>query len=450
MGLVRKLLYAPALGKTYRSKADMSRLLLSEIAKYGNPRSKVLWLTPLRSLRWREAKDLEITFNVPRKRINILPSKEEAGCHLMRTVYSPILSLVVCPKCSNTCWYRYVIKEFLESDSGIWIATHHFLPFAIYGKCNYVVVDEYDALIPDLLITTVHEDEVKRLIKLGLITEQTLKKLHKRGMLYKWEHIYWVPMKVYFSEVALYAKELRLLSATPPPREFEFIITFFNPEDVPEDFVYEFDMKVQIVEEVIVPKKHKIQGFALVDNVYMKSPKRRELLDEVARLAGRLGGKTTVIVGSKEERERLYNAITRRYPGLKVARDTRYEYSKLEDAEVRIIVVGGPINRGWNLDSDYVIAFWQYMRPDEKVKLAQMFVDYIHDVNEWHLIKYIEYRKHVQTLFRCIRSYDRPHTLLLLDFNYYDVFTMFGRTLSFMKDAIHLASDLSKAVSNLR
>jgi len=449
MGLVRKLLYAPALGKTYRSKADMSRLLLSEIARYGNPRSKILWLTPLRSLRWREAKDLEHTFNVPRKYINILPSKEEAGCHLIRSAYSPILSLAICPKCSTNCWYRYIIKDFLESDSGIWIGTHHFLPFAVYGKCNYVVVDEYDALIPYLLVTTVHEDDVKKLISAGLITEETLKKMHKKRLLYKWEHIYWIPMRIYFADIALYSKELRLLSATPPPREFDFMVTFYNPYETPDEFIDEFEMKVDIKEEVIVPESHRIQGYALAEMVYMSSVKRRELLDEAGRIAGRLGGKTTIIVGSKDERERLYSIITRRYPNLKVARDTVHEYGKLEDADIRVIVVGGLINRGWNLESDYVIAFWQYMRPEDKRNMIMMFIEYLNDINEWNLIKYMEYRKHVQTLFRCIRSYDRPHTLLLIDSNYYHVFHIF-RTLRFMWDSVHFVKNLKDALPSLK
>jgi len=449
VGLIRKMLYAPGLGKTYRSKADISRLLLSEIARYGTPRSKILWLTPLRSLRWREAKDLEHTFNVPRKYINILPSKEEAGCQLIRSTYSPILSLAICPRCSTNCWYRYIIKDFLESDSGIWIATHHFLPFSIFGRCSHIIVDEYDALIPHFLVTTVHEDEVKKLISAGLITEEVLRKLHKKRLLYKWERIYWIPMKIFFADVALYTKELRLLSATPPPREFDFEVTFFNPDDVPEGFIDEFTMRVKIEEEVIVPKSHRIQGFCLPEKVYMSTPKRRELLTHVGALAGRLGGKVTIIAGSKEEREKLYSIITRRYPNLKVARDTVHEYSKLEDADIRVIVVGGLINRGWNLDSDYVIAFWQYMKPQAKRNLIMMFIEYLDGVDEWNLLMYLEYRKHVQTLFRCIRSYDKPHTLLLLDSNYYHVFHIF-RTLRFMWNSVHFVKDLKDALPNLR
>ena len=105
---------------------------------------------------------------------------------------------------------------------------------------------------------------------------------------------------------------------------------------------------------------------------------------------------------------------------------------------MRIIVIGGLINRGWNLDSDYVIAFWQYMKPHEKTQLLQFLTDY-YDINEENLLKYIEYRKHVQTLFRCIRRYDKPHTLILLDHNYYWAFTIF-RTLSFLKNSIHFIS----------
>jgi len=439
MGLVRKMLYAPAMGKTYASKRNISDLLLSEIVKFSKPKSKILWLTPLRSLRHREAWDLRTNFKIPSQYVNIIPSKEEAGCNLIRKAYSPLLSLAICPKCpTKSCWYRYVLKDFLESDSGVWIATHHFLPFAVFGKVDYVIVDEYDAMIPQHLVTTVHESEVENLIKSGLLNRSVLKKLHKKRMLYKWNHIYWIPMKIFFFDVALYTKELRLLSATPPPREFDFEVTFFNPDDIPEDIIDLFNTRVKIKEEIRMPKTHKIEAYVLSEGVYMSSPKRSKMLEAAANLAGKLSGKVTIIVGSKTERERVYNIITRRYPHLKVARDTEHEYRNLENADIRIIVVGGLINRGWNLDSDYVIAFWQYMKPHEKVQLLQFLTDY-YDVNEENLLKYIEYRKHVQTLFRCIRKYDKPHVLILLDHNYYWSFMIF-RTLSFLRNSIHFIS----------
>lgn len=439
MGLVLKLLSAPAFGKTYSSKLDKSRLILSEIARFGKPKTKVLWLTPLKSLRNREAWDLTHTFKIPNRYVNILPSKEEAGCSIIRKSYSPLLSLVLCQRCpSKSCWYRHLIKEFLESEGGVWVATHHFLPFAIYAHVKHVIVDEYDAMIPWLMMTQVHEKEVEELIKHGLISRDDLKMLHRKGLLYRWNHIYWIPMKLYFYHVALYTKELRLLSATPPPRQFDFELTFFDPDETPEDLATRFDMNVKIVEKVLTPKRHKVEAYVLSENIYMTSSKRGSLLEKVADLAGKLSGKVTIIVGSKAERERLYNMITRKYLGIKVGRDTEYEYRRLDTADVRIIVVGGLINRGWNLDSDYVIAFWQYMKPQEKANLLQFLTDYL-SIDQEALLKYLEYRKHIQTLFRCIRRYDKPHILILLDFNYYWAFLMF-RTLSFLRDSIHLFS----------
>ena len=442
MGVVRFLLYAPAMGKTYSSKKYVSSILTSEIGRYGSPKTKILWLTPLRSLRNRERYDLIHNFRTPAKYAHLLPSKEEAGCPLMRKNYSPILSLVLCLNCpSKNCWYHQLIKEYIESnEGGIWVGTHHFLPFSIYGHAKIVVVDEYDAMIPFNLITTIPADQVEKLIQMRLVDKEVLRKLHRKGMLYKWGDVYWIPMKVFFYHVSLYAKELILLSATPPPREFGFELTFFDPDQVPEDVVDSFDMNVRIEEKVVVPKTHKIEGCVLGENIYVRSAKREAVLNEIPRIVNRLGGKTTIIVASKRERERLRNILEKRLPNLKIATDSEYEYHKLSDADVRVIVVGGLVNRGWDIDSDNVIALWQYMPPNEKIKLLQFLTDYL-DTSQENVLTYIEYRKHVQTLFRAVRSYSNPHTLILLDSNYYSALNSF-RTTRFLTPSLRIVKSL--------
>lgn len=81
------------------------------------------------------------------------------------------------------------------------------------------------------------------------------------------------------------------------------------------------------------------------------------------------------------------------------------------------------------------------MSPKEKIKLLQFLTDYL-DVPQEKALMYMEYRKHVQTLFRTIRSYSKSHTLTLLDSNYYWALNLF-RTTRFLAPSLHIVKSLS-------
>ena len=48
-----------------------------------------------------------------------------------------------------------------------------------------------------------------------------------------------------------------------------------------------------------------------------------------------------------------------------------------------------------------------------------------------------------------MRSYDKPHTLILLDLNYKSIFEIF-RTLRFMRFSIHTMKNLKDVIPDLR
>ena len=443
---------APATGKTFYEKRYISTLYRK------GKKDKVLWLTPLRTLRQRERQDLIRNFGLDHRDVHVIKSKEEAGCNLIRNSYSPLLSLIACSRCpTKTCWYRQMINHYMESDEGVWIATHRFLPFSIFGGAKLVVVDEYDLMIPNYLLQPVSRDEVEILIKNRIITKQDIDKLYKKRMLFIYNGTMYITTRFFILHTALYSREVRLLSATPiPDEELNLRLFVVDPDEqvVTSTIENAFeDERIRIkTAPPYIPANVKIRGLCISQKIYMSSRMRRTVIEEIIpELIKRLDGKITVITGSKREMYRLKYIIERKIPYRKTVCEEVPEYSMLETASIRLIVVSGKLSRGWDLDSDVVIALWQYGEPTKSLEVIEFLNNIFPNIGGEELYKYMSYRRHVQTLFRTIRRYDRPHLLILLDRSWFNALSYFTTTRFLLKHIeIESLDDLVNAVIRMR
>jgi len=429
MGIIEFNHSAPGTGKTFSVKAQISRDYKRGI-KY-----KTLFLVPLKSLRQRERYDLIRTFGVKPQDVHILKGKNEAGCSLLRNSYNILASLVLCSKCpSKNCLYRQLIKHYLDASDGIWIGDHRFLPFSVFGHAKRVIVDEYDALLPNYFFQPISQGEFEALLRAGVITKRDIEKLYKKGMILQRNGTLYVASSFFIVNVAIYASQVKMLSATPFPDPYLIIKVFiYDPEEQPisDKLVIAFEneeVKIRIPNPY-VPSNVKIRGYYIPRKVFMRSPDRMKLIREfIPEIVSKLNGKITIIAGSKAEMHRVRYILEKKLPHIKIASEDVPEYSLLDQANVRIITVAGRLSRGWDLDSYAVIALWQYDRPDEAIQKIQLYDEIFPQVGGLQLYKYMQYRRHIQTLFRTIRRYDRQHLLILLDRSWYNALSYFPTT----------------------
>lgn len=419
----------PGTGKTFKAKSEITKDY-----KRGK-KYKTLFLVPLKSLRWREKSDLTRNFGLDPRDLHVLRGKNEVGCSLLRNSYSILASLILCSKCpSKNCWYRQLINYYMSSTEGIWIGDHRFLPFALFGKAKLVVIDEYDAMIPNYFFQPVSREELEALLKSGVISKQDIDDLYRKGMVFQHNGTLYVASTFFIINLAVYTSRIRMLSATPlPDPRLTAKLFLCDPEEQPISsrtivHLENGDIVVKM-KDPYVPSQVKIRAYFVQRKIFMSSPDRKRVVGEVIpKLVSRLSGKVTIIAGSKQEMHRIKYMLEKKLPHLKVVSEDVPDYSMLDQADVRVITVAGRLSRGWDIDSDAVIALWQYDRPDEALKKIELYDELFPQIGGRELYKYLQYRRHIQTLFRTIRRYDRPHTLILLDRSWFDAIAYFPTT----------------------
>jgi len=421
---INVVLGIPASGKSRFEKEYVARLV--------NKGYRVLWLTPLKSEAHTTAVEFVNRYGLEPTQVKILFSKLDYCERLKRIqktykTYNTLIGLAACLSCpvsSSVCPFKQAIRDAMRGSPGLYIATHQF--FWLSPMFYKVVVDESDYLIPDIYFQMLSEQQIN-------ITFKILRKLFSEDIVEKIKNKYIV--KIDFPEGTKYMIRSRwivkyfvderimsMVSATLPVDKEVFNWYFgcdneFELEDTIGDRLYLVKMK---------PPQRQDKFYVLLAKNYFYSSIRYETYYYIPRIVKRYlkeDKSITIVCRSKKEVYTLYDRLKK--SGIKknymLAENINWFKKNVGDwmyYPVRLLVVGGKFYRSLNMDSDVTIGFYQHLSRDDKERLVQHYYYIVNDPYE--IVDFIQYRKHIQTVFRSIRNWNKSHTVLLLDSTYID------------------------------
>lgn len=439
----------PGAGKTYGLRKRALQYVLKG--------RSVVWLTHLR-------RDQERTYNFFTRelgpdRVIKLP-KKHLVCPYLRglawqryfNIYYQLAQQLLCAVCTLECPYKKLLeeaKEKIRKDGVIAIGGLPHLPILLHLGNVLAVVDEYDATYPALWriyreyeVATVLAiiDKLARKVTRSYDRKVLIDVLKQRFLIdtHPLEGKEFYPREVYLEpekhNLPLMRKNTYYVTATMnPQRPIDYgdlyLLLGLDPWVAEE---LEINKKLQFT-EVLPPNRpdrflwpREFHDFLPAPRPY-PPPERetlrnyphitlgqvyKQLIDTALRLV-KDGYSVLITPRSKYENQLIEERLN--ILGVKYA-NSDMPYALFEriyrESRLGVIYVGGPLHRSVDVDADVIFAFHQHPPPEQ----IPLFYHY-HPGTRWHPLAAIIpfYRADVQTWFRGLRKFDKPHTLVLLD-----------------------------------
>lgn len=431
----------PASGKSRTKKREVARLIRSG--------RKVLWLTPLKTEVDRVAREFIQLHGIHPSKVYTIPSKIEVCPALrnMKDFYHVIIGIATCMVCKHqTCVFKSFIRSAISKDEeGLYIATHKFLWLSLFFK--HVYIDEADYLVPSMfeLVPAKKVDIVLRAIAkvfgeevADTIRRKYLVPISEEYFLFKGTY----PFKYFYNH-----RELTLISATMQyGSDIMAAMLGFNSSVDLEEAVNEGMLK--LYPDIKPTPEHKKDFFYLYRyRLYWMSPHtRRMYINLKYRVAKDVkeGYTVTIVARSNREARIIRNFLVSGGDKDILVENLNWSMKNFDEwrrHQVRIIVIRGRFHRALDIESDKIYAFYQHLRPEDKAEMAQKLYPIWGALTD-EIIRFDEYRAHIQTIFRCARSWTNRHEFYLLDSKYEHAFMYFDHIYDYFRRKVTVIDDL--------
>lgn len=410
MGRFTILVGLPGSGKSYTAK--MKAL---DLARSGR---KILWITFLREERYSLRSFFirqGVTADVLIPKYKICPYMAELAGMDARLYLAA--GHILCQACRHRdkCPRKRHIREVIESNDVI-IGSPADIALALIYDFDFIVVDEFDSLFPDMLVVEVPKKlyEAFRGL-LAQFNEDLARELDKRSIDLGDRRAF--PNTVYYTALRYLGYNTYFISATfnIDPYSEEADVFFWTN-------IIELEENNQIV--VLPPPQRNDIFMTSVKKLYAMAPGHVKLYYYlgVARAVKQLYREhtVTVLARSKAEAKTIHHFLKKHGVPALTEGVNWLELGQWRSWRVRVLVIGGRFHRSLNMDSDYTIAFYQHPRPNfwDYYRIRYKYI--ARHCLECHNI--LIHRPHVQTLFRSIRDWRKPHKVILLDNSWTDSF----------------------------
>ncbi|ADM28765.1 hypothetical protein Igag_1973 [Ignisphaera aggregans DSM 17230] len=426
--MIRIKLGIPATGKTTGSMAESAREVKSG--------ARVLWLTPLKTEIRELVEKFVKNYGVPPDKIYPIPSKLDV-CPVLRRMekfYHVILGIAMCLSCNHkTCVFKSFIQRAVNrSNEGLFIATHRFLWLSLFFSKVYI--DEFDFLIPDMfeLIPAKRAYMLLKAIEkvfgskvVAQIRKRYLVQINDNTFLFK--SIY--PIRYFYNHRELVGISATLTTDDVMAKLLGFD-TFQDLVDAKEEGTINYSVYT-------LPTPNKPDFFYIFKHRnYWTSPYTKKWYVQLINRAKEdtaKGYTATIVARSRREAQILHHLLKRNglNPLTEAINWDLRNYDDWRRHSVRIIVVRGKFHRALNIESDKIYAFYQHLLPKDRDRMIEKLRMVWGDDAE-EIVRFDEYRAHVQTVFRCARQWTNRHEFYLLDSKYDDAFRYFEHIYDFI------------------
>jgi len=415
-----------------------SRGMKSYVVKKASAGEKILWLTSLRSERKRTAFEF---IAAGLDNVYELRSKEEL-CPRVRSlpIKSTLVGIAACMTCSyESCPFKDAMREAIRGSEGVFVATHAFIGLAPFF--DIVVVDEFeDAMIR--LGTSFTREEIESELKAieKIFGREVAEEVRRKYIIEDINGLYRVRHRFYLLPF-FYDRYLYGITATSPPPSTDLFARMLDFVNLEEMVLNEIEMGWRI-SAMEIPPPPRDDRFIVTTRksyeynyiAYTDRNRSLHLVDEL-----RKRGSVTIVARSKKEAKWFWKFLQKKMnitPLVEGINWTLKNFGAWRVRRVRVIIVRGKFYRSLDIESDYVIAFYQHLPPsaiDYLVRRYSWFAEL-----GWEFVKFEQARAHIQTIYRCAREWNKSHEFYLLDYSYADALSYFPHIWKAVKDRVEI------------